>query len=106
MPLNNNNIKGIKKVKLYPNHCRTWIGYNERLNRFVEAMSGKIHRCPKWKPNLNKQRKTPYRKIKTLKRQEFTLLDPASLTIEDTLSIHQENLILAELARQNADKSK
>jgi hypothetical protein len=113
----NNNIKGIKNVKPCPNGCRTWIAYNERLNRFIEAKSGEIHQCPKWKPNPGRQRRIRYNKIKTLSREELTRLDPASLTMEDMLSIHQENLkmledierrfrALAELARQNAGKSK
>jgi hypothetical protein len=100
MSSNNNNTKGLKNIKKCPNHCGTWIAYNERLNRFVEAKSGEIHRCPKWKPDPNYQRKAPYKKIKTLKREEVTQLDPTRLTMEDIRSMEQKLLEALEYIKR------
>jgi hypothetical protein len=99
MTPNDNNTKDIKNFKLCPNHCTTWIGYNERLNRFMEAKSGEIHRCPKWKTDLGQQQSTPHRRIKALEKDEKIQLYPENLTMEEFLSMCRKALMYRKEGR-------
>jgi hypothetical protein len=87
MALNNNKSRLHKNVKPCPNHCRTWIAYNEHLNRFVEVKSGEIHRCPKWKPNPDQQHKTACKNIipKRVEVASIDTIDPAIAGILSTI---------------------
>lgn len=83
----NNNTKRLKNIKKCPNRCGTWIAYNQKLNRFVQAKTGEIHHCPKWKPN--QQRKAPYKKIET-PRKIVTHVDTMRLAIPEILPVIDE----------------
>jgi hypothetical protein len=92
MSSNNDNAKGLKNIKKCPNHCGTWIAWNPSLNRFIQAKTGEIHQCTKWKPR--QQQKVSNRKIKTLKRAEVTYIDTVGPAIAEILSEVQELLKL------------
>jgi hypothetical protein len=83
----NNNTKRLKSIKNCPNHCGTWIAWNPSLNRFIQAKTGEIHLCPKWKPN--QQRKAPYKKIET-PRKIVTHVDTTRLAIPEILPVIDE----------------
>jgi hypothetical protein len=92
MSPNNNGTKELKNIKKCPNHCGTWIAWNARLNRFIQAKTGEIHHCPKWKPN--QQQKTSNKKIKILKGEQIAYVDTIGPAIAGILSVVQEVLKL------------
>lgn len=94
MNSNNNNTKWLKNVRPCINNCRTWISWNALIGRYIEVKTGEIHRCPKWRPNSKQQRKTPYKKIRTLKRDEVTYVDTIGPAIAEILSTIEEILKL------------
>ena len=97
MSPNNNNIRGLN-VKRCPNKCKTWIAWSPHLNRFVEAKSGQIHHCPKWKKAKQQQRTSPMN-FRTLKTEEVTYIDTIGPAIAEIHYVVQEILKMLQKGR-------